>query len=61
MRSKGDGSAEHFNAPKIMDLEASLDYIGDDELVEVTPDNVRIRKIVLDEMDARRKQLGIMS
>ena len=61
MRSKGDGSAEHFNAPKIMDLEAALEYIGDDELVEVTPENVRIRKIILDEMEARRKQLGIMS
>ncbi len=59
MRSKGDGSAEHFNQPRVMDLEAALEYIGDDELVEVTPQNIRIRKMVLDEMEARRKQLGI--
>jgi GTP-binding protein len=54
MRSKGDGSAEHFNTPRTMDLEDALEYIGDDELVEVTPQSVRIRKIVLDEDEARR-------
>ncbi|MEK7508346.1 MAG: translational GTPase TypA [Patescibacteria group bacterium] len=60
MRSKGDGSAEHFNAPKIMNLEDSLEYIGDDELVEVTPKNIRIRKKILDEMDEKRKALGLL-
>ncbi|MFA5129194.1 MAG: translational GTPase TypA [Patescibacteria group bacterium] len=54
MRSKGDGSAEHFNAPKTMYLEDALEYIGDDELVEVTPKNTRIRKIHLDEITAKR-------
>ncbi|NTU99212.1 translational GTPase TypA, partial [Candidatus Falkowbacteria bacterium] len=48
MRSKGDGVAEHFNAPRTMELEDALEYIGDDELVEVTPVNVRIRKMILD-------------
>ncbi len=47
MRSKGDGSSEHFKTPKIMDLEDALEYINDEELVEVTPQNVRIRKIGL--------------
>jgi GTP-binding protein len=55
MRSKGDGSAEHFNTPHIMDLEESLEYIGDDELVEITPKNIRIRKMILNENEARRK------
>ncbi len=59
MRSKGEGSAEHFNAPHSMDLEDALEYIGDDELVEVTPKAIRIRKRVLDPMQERRKQLGI--
>src|SRR3990167_909083 len=53
MRSKGEGVREHFAVPKIMDLEASLQYIGDDELVEVTPDNIRMRKIVLNPEQAR--------
>ncbi|MBU4351334.1 translational GTPase TypA [Candidatus Parcubacteria bacterium] len=54
MRSKGEGNTEHFNVPKIMDLEAALEYIGDDELVEVTPKNVRIRKVYLKEIDKKR-------
>ena len=60
MRSKGDGSADHFNAPKPMDLEDALEYIGDDELVEVTPQNVRIRKMILDENEEKRlKKMGL--
>jgi len=55
MRSKGEGVTEHFAVPQIMDLEAALQYIGDDELVEVTPQNIRIRKIILDENEAKRK------
>ncbi len=47
MRSKGEGVAEHFNAPQPMGLEDSLEYIDDSELVEVTPKNIRIRKIDL--------------
>jgi len=54
MRSKGDGSMEHFNVPHAMDLEDSLEFVADDELVEVTPKNVRIRKKILDEVIARR-------
>jgi len=47
MRSRGEGVSEHFNAPKQMGLEEALEYIDDSELVEVTPANVRIRKIDL--------------
>lgn len=54
MRSKGEGTSEHFNTPRKMDLEDALEYVSDDELVEVTPKNVRIRKMVLDEIEARR-------
>ncbi len=46
-RSSGEGVSEHFNSPKLMDLEDSLEYIDDTELVEVTPKNIRIRKINL--------------
>ena len=59
MRSRGEGVSVHFKTPKLMDLEDALEYIADDELVEVTPKNVRMRKIVLDKLDERRKQLGI--
>ena len=55
MRSKGDGGAEHFNTPKIMGLEDALEYIDDTELVEVTPKSIRIRKAILDEIEARKQ------
>ncbi len=61
MRSKGEGSSEHFNAPKEMGLEDSLEYIDESELVEITPKNIRIRKIILDEVEARRKKSQGMS
>ena len=59
MRSKGEGSDEHFNTPKEMGLEDALEYIGDDELVEVTPKSVRIRKVYLTENEAKRAQRGL--
>lgn len=46
-RSSGEGVSEHFNAPELITLERALEYINDQELVEVTPQNVRIRKIDL--------------
>ena len=54
MRSKGEGNTEHFDTPKTMELEDALEYIGDDELVEITPKNTRIRKMYLKEIDAKR-------
>jgi len=54
MRSRGEGNTEHFDEPKIMGLEDALSYIGDDELVEITPKNIRIRKVFLDEISAKR-------
>ncbi|MDD5589776.1 MAG: translational GTPase TypA [Candidatus Portnoybacteria bacterium] len=59
MRSKGDGSAEHFDKPRAMGLEDALEYIGDDELVEVTPKSIRIRKMVLDENEEKKRRKGI--
>jgi GTP-binding protein len=59
-RSVGHGVAEHFDTFRIMNLEASIDYISDDELVEVTPVNIRIRKKVLDETEERRKARGMI-
>lgn len=47
MRSKGEGVMAHFDKPKEMNLEAALEFIADDELVEITPKNIRIRKINL--------------
>lgn len=56
MRSKGDGVTRYLRTPITMDLEASLEYIADDELVEVTPQSIRIRKVILDQAEAKRKK-----
>lgn len=54
MRSKGDGVSEGLTTPRIMSLEESLEYLGDDELLEVTPVNLRIRKQFLKEFERKR-------
>jgi GTP-binding protein len=57
MRSKGEGVAIGLDVPREMGLEDAIEYIGDDELVEVTPKSVRIRKQWLDS-NARKRQAG---
>ncbi len=47
MRSKGEGTNEHFDSPQVMTLEDAIEYIDETELVEVTPKNIRLRKIDL--------------
>lgn len=56
MRSKASDAAILLAPPKVMSLELALEYIGPDELVEVTPANVRIRKRVLDALERKREK-----
>jgi len=56
MRSKGDGSAAALDTPRDMTLEIALEFIGDDELLEVTPKSLRIRKAILDGTTRKREQ-----
>ncbi len=56
MRSKGDGVAEGLTTPRIMSLEEGLEYLGDDELLEVTPVSLRIRKTYLKDFERKRDQ-----
>jgi GTP-binding protein len=48
MRSQGDGKGISLQAPVVMTLERSLEYIAPDEYVEVTPKSLRLRKKILD-------------
>ena len=48
MRSSSADEAIRLVPPRIMSLEQALEYINDDELVEVTPTSIRLRKAVLD-------------
>ena len=47
-RSSGADEALRLTSPKILSLEEALDFIDTDELLEVTPENLRIRKKILD-------------
>lgn len=51
VRASGSDDAIKLAPPKIFTLEESLEFIEDDELVEVTPDAIRLRKKVLNEQD----------
>jgi len=48
MRASGADEAIRLEPPRILTLEQAIEWIGDEELVEVTPENIRIRKRQLD-------------
>ncbi len=47
-RAAGSDDALRLVPPKIMSLEQCIEFIADDELIEVTPENLRLRKMILD-------------
>lgn len=57
-RASGADEALKLIDPKIFSLEEALEFIEDDELVEVTPDSIRLRKKILSELDRRRNRRG---
>jgi GTP-binding protein len=54
MRATGSDRNILLKPPRVLTLEAALEYIADDELVEVTPGSVRLRKMLLSENDRRK-------
>ena len=54
VRASGTDEAQVLTPPIIMSLEQALEFIDDDELVEVTPESIRIRKKLLTETDRKR-------
>ncbi|HAL13749.1 MAG TPA: translational GTPase TypA, partial [Planctomycetaceae bacterium] len=54
MRASGSDDNVLLKPPRLMSLEAALEYIEEDELVEITPAAIRLRKILLKEADRRR-------
>ena len=54
IRSSGKDEAVKLTTPLQMTLEKALSYITDDELVEVTPKSIRLRKRVLDPIERKR-------
>src|SRR5580698_7138116 len=58
MRASGSDKAAVMKPPRTYSLEMALEYIEDDELVEITPKSVRLRKIYLKESDRKRSERG---
>ena len=54
VRSSGTDEALKLVEPRIMTLEQALEFINDDELVELTPTDIRIRKKILGELERKR-------
>ena len=53
-RSSSSDEALRLITPRAMGLEKSLEWINDDELVEITPKSIRVRKAILDKHDRKR-------
>lgn len=56
MRAAGKDDATTLTTPMQMTLEKALSYINDDELVEITPENIRLRKRYLDPNERKRAE-----
>ncbi|MFN8012094.1 MAG: translational GTPase TypA [Holophagaceae bacterium] len=60
MRASGSDEATRLTPPKEFTLEQALEYIEDDELVEVTPNFIRMRKRILNENERKKAEKRAM-
>ena len=60
-RAAGKDDAVRLTPPKKMSLEEAIAYIGDDEMVEVTPKHIRLRKATLDPHQRRRERRAMFA
>ncbi len=58
MRASGADEAIRLEPPTILTLEQAIEWITEDEYVEVTPENIRLRKRYLTEMDRKHARLA---
>ena len=58
VRASGTDEALKLTPPKIMSLEEAIDYISEDEYVEITPESIRLRKKFLKEGERKRNKKG---
>jgi GTP-binding protein len=61
MRASGSDKNILLKPPRVMSLEMALEYIEEDELVEVTPTQIRLRKKIRKEIDRKRTQRQLAS
>ena len=56
VRASGSDESTKLIPPRILTLEQAITFINDDELVEVTPKSIRLRKIILDPNERKRAE-----
>ncbi|MFO0864991.1 MAG: translational GTPase TypA [Gemmataceae bacterium] len=56
MRASGSEKSVILKPPRLMNLEQALEYIEEDELVEITPTSIRLRKLYLKENDRKKAE-----
>ena len=54
VRASGTDENIQLSGAMLMTLEQALEFIDDDELVEITPENIRVRKLLLKESERKR-------
>jgi GTP-binding protein len=54
MRAAGSDENIILTPPRLLTLEQAIEFIAEDELVEVTPKSIRLRKRILDENERKR-------
>ena len=54
--SKGADEKLILTPPRVMSLEEAIEFIADDELIEVTPKSIRLRKVILDTPTRKKAQ-----
>ncbi len=59
MRASGSDEALRLEKPRQFSLEQALDYIQEDELLEITPSNIRLRKKLLDHHSRLQRVKGL--
>ncbi|MCB5246486.1 MAG: translational GTPase TypA [Candidatus Cloacimonetes bacterium] len=55
-RAAGKDDAINLIPPRVFSLEQAMEYVGDDELLEITPDSIRLRKKILHHTDRKRAE-----
>jgi len=60
MRASGSDEAIRLTPPRVMGLEHCIEFINDDERVEVTPKSIRLRKRVLNHQERRRSERPVL-
>ena len=61
MRAAGSDDTVRLVPPRPMSLEQALEFIREDECVEVTPSSIRLRKVILDQSERGRRRAAARS